>query len=180
MSRKLRWWHARRRRVHTQRVSSRLEMWRRELAWTLGILCNNGDFDPKGRKVERFHRRSVPSAHVCAHLSSLQHFLTLTRPCILGNKRKRKEAEYIFIRQCCCLSLLCNTRWQQWKWRKSKNWENIWTEKCCGKEYNKVTLIYCILQPQLTVPSQLGLQNTLTASLQRDKTTHNECPSYDA
>ena len=56
-----------RRRVHVAHVSIRLEeMWPLEFMWAIGILINDGDFDPTRRRAESIHRRSVSSAPVCA------------------------------------------------------------------------------------------------------------------
>ena len=79
-------WHAWKSCVYVQHVNSRLEkMWPQEFAWASGILLNLGDFNLNGWKAERFHRRSILSAPVCAAQ------LSLTLSYISGYKKKEKK-----------------------------------------------------------------------------------------
>ena len=87
--RKLHWWDTRKRLVHMQHASSRLEkMWPWKFASR--ILYNLGDFDPKGRKAEWFHRRSVRSAPVFK-LSCFQLSLSHSSPSVYFGKLKEKK-----------------------------------------------------------------------------------------
>ena len=115
MLNKFRGWHVRRSHVHPRRVSSRFEeMWPRVFSWASRILYNQEDFNPKsGTKKKAVHRRSILSTPKCAAQPSL-NLSYFTHPYILGHKRKRKEADYIFIHQC-CISLLYDSRIRQWK-----------------------------------------------------------------
>ena len=73
------------------------------------MLYNLGDFDSKNRmKKKAVPRIFVPSASVCASLPSLTLHTQLA-PMFWVSKRKRKEADYIFMHQCCYFSLLYNT-----------------------------------------------------------------------
>ena len=81
------------------------EMRSREFEWAYGILYNQGEFDRKSKmKMKAVHWRSVPPAHVYPPP------LTLPIRTFWVPKRKRKEADYIFIHQHCCFSLLYNTQ----------------------------------------------------------------------
>ena len=70
----------------------------------------------EGRK--RVPRRFLPQP-LCLQLSHL--WLSLTHTYILGNKRKRKNVDYIFIHQRCYLSRLYNNRILKciWLWGSS-------------------------------------------------------------
>ena len=101
--------------------------------WVSGILYNLGDFDVKGRKAERFHRRSVLLILVWAVQLSLT--LSHSYPFIhYGNKRKRESADYIFIHQRCCLSLLYHT-WISWTisliFNKTRHMLSQWSQYFC-------------------------------------------------
>ena len=47
----------------------------------------------------------IPISPLWVHFSHLQPSLTLTIRTFWSNKKKRKETDYIFVHQCCCLSL---------------------------------------------------------------------------
>ena len=97
-------------------------MWPWVFPWVFGILYNQGNFDQKKQKKgEKCSSLKISSSTpVCAAQpsSTLSYF---TRSYILGNKRKRKEADYIFIHQYCCLSLLYSTLWWWLIWRGRAN-----------------------------------------------------------
>ena len=60
----------------------------------------------------------------------------------------------------------------------SSNWVyNLWWSP--HHERPLLVIIYIFTSLLLLWPSQLGLQNTLTASLQRGKTPPNKCSGYD-
>ena len=80
------------------------------------LLYKPEDFNPMAARRKKYSLMLCTSAPVCAaQLSTVSYS---THPYILGNKRKRKEADNIFIHQCCHLYLLHNscshpyaTRW---------------------------------------------------------------------
>ena len=63
------------------------------------IYTNRGRFQPRQNEGKAVHRRSIHSAPVCMQTQPSSY--------ILGNKRKRKKADYIFIHQHCCF--FCDT-----------------------------------------------------------------------
>ena len=123
MPHKLCGWHARKKQDHMHCVDDTLEegpremcRWQAEGNMTTRIcegvqdIIYPGTFQPDPRKEEIISMKIRTSSPVCVQLSCLQ--LSLTRPShpyILSNKRNRKGNDYIFIDQCCCLSLLYNS-----------------------------------------------------------------------
>ena len=93
MPRKLRGWkarkkHAGKRCVHMQRVSSILEeIWPRKCTWAFGILNNQEDFEPKNRTKRKAITLKIRT--VDPIVSRVRP--SLTRPYILGNKRKNTK-----------------------------------------------------------------------------------------
>ena len=75
---------------------------------------------PQKQNEESFHKRFVP---LLVYLSAVFDSLPISSfSYIVINKKKRKEAFYISIHQCCYFSLLYNTMLGEWKpvYRKSK------------------------------------------------------------
>ena len=92
-------WHTRRRHVYVQHVNSRLEeMWPQEFVWASGIY-KNGDFNLKSREVSQMIRTIHPCVSRLHHLWLSLSLLTICTSWVI----KRKEIDYIFIPQCCCL-----------------------------------------------------------------------------
>ena len=79
-----------------------------------GFIAGQGDvlqYKISTRNAERRGKRFIEDPYrrpLCVHLSSLQPSLTLPVRTFWGNKRKWKEADYIFMHQSCWLSQLDN------------------------------------------------------------------------
>ena len=79
----------------------------KDLCGCLKNYINQGRFWPRENIEKVVHRKSVQLA-LCVQVQPTSASSHLTHMYILGNKRKRKEANYIFICKHCCLSLLYN------------------------------------------------------------------------
>ena len=116
IKRKLWGWYTRRKRDHMWCVGGRMkEVWPGEFVWASGILCNQEGFWKKKAEEESGSLKICTSGPVCtAQLSSPLSYLPVCTFWVIKEK-KRKEADYIFIHQCRCLSLLYYTLCPSWQ-----------------------------------------------------------------
>ena len=100
MLRKLRRWYVKKKNDHVQRVNGRLgEVWPQEFVWASEMLFNEEEIGCS-LKIRT-------SVLVCAaQPSSTLRTLPVRTFWVI---KEKKEADYIFIHQCCRLSQLCNT-----------------------------------------------------------------------